>query len=83
MGGSPAKTAEEHVLAFLWYAANKACIRDVAGRFGLGETTGFRVIDRVMDYLVGLAKTVIALPDDLQGLSTKFEQVINGVEMNV
>ncbi|KAL1482167.1 hypothetical protein MTO96_033992 [Rhipicephalus appendiculatus] len=26
-----------------------------------------------MDYLVEFAKTVIALPDDLQGLSTKFE----------
>ncbi|XP_037526721.2 putative nuclease HARBI1 [Rhipicephalus sanguineus] len=74
-GGSPAKTAEEHVLAFLWYAANKAYIRDVAGRFGLGETTAFRLIERVMDYLVELAKTVIAFPDDLQGLSTKFEQL--------
>ncbi|KAH7956026.1 hypothetical protein HPB52_005748 [Rhipicephalus sanguineus] len=74
-GGSPAKTAEEHVIAFLWYAANKACIRDVAGRFGLGETTAFRVTERVMDYLVELGKTVIAFPDDLQGPSTKFEQL--------
>ncbi|KAH7968886.1 hypothetical protein HPB52_012116 [Rhipicephalus sanguineus] len=45
-GGSPAKTAEEHVLAFL-YAANKASIRG----FGLRETTAFRVLERVMDYL--------------------------------
>ncbi|KAL3208910.1 hypothetical protein MRX96_038512 [Rhipicephalus microplus] len=29
----PPKSPEEHVLSFLWYAANKCCIRDVAGRF--------------------------------------------------
>ncbi|XP_049512731.1 putative nuclease HARBI1 [Dermacentor silvarum] len=74
-GGSSAKTAEEHVLAFLWYAANKACIRDVAGRFGLGETTTFRVIERVMEYLVELAKTEIAFPDDIRGLAKDFEQL--------
>ncbi|KAH6919728.1 hypothetical protein HPB50_029284 [Hyalomma asiaticum] len=74
-GGSSSKTAEELVLAFLWYAANKACIRDVAGRFGLGETTAFRVIERVMEYLVELAKTEIAFPDDIRGLATDFEQL--------
>lgn len=74
-GGSPAKTAEEHVLAFLWYAANKACIRDVAGRFGLGETTVFRIIERMMEYFVELAKTAITFPTDLEHLSADFEQV--------
>lgn len=57
------------------YAANKACIRDVAGRFGLGETMTFRVIERVMEYLVELAKTEIAFPDDIRGLAKDFEQV--------
>ncbi|KAL3214578.1 hypothetical protein MRX96_034851 [Rhipicephalus microplus] len=33
------------------------------------------VIERVLDYLVELAKTVVDFPDDLQGLSTKFEHV--------
>ncbi|XP_077502529.1 uncharacterized protein LOC144113357 [Amblyomma americanum] len=75
-GGSPAKTAEEHVLTFLWYAANKTCLRDVAERFSLGETTAFRIIERMIEYLREVPKTVILFPADLEQLAKNFEQVL-------
>ncbi|XP_065310827.2 putative nuclease HARBI1 [Dermacentor albipictus] len=74
-GGSPSKTAEEHVLIFLWFAANKACLRDVASRFGIGEATAFRIVERMLDYLVDIAKELIIFPEDLNQLSADFEQV--------
>ncbi|XP_077494691.1 uncharacterized protein LOC144105445 [Amblyomma americanum] len=74
-GGSPAKTAEEHVLTFLWYAANKTCLRDVAGRLGLDEATAFRIIECMIEYLREVAKTVISFPADLEQLAKHFEQV--------
>ncbi|KAH7966215.1 hypothetical protein HPB49_014501 [Dermacentor silvarum] len=74
-GGSPSKTAEEHVLVFIWCAANKACLRDVASRFGIGEATAFRIVERMLEYLVEIAKQIITFPADLDQLSEDFEQV--------
>ncbi|CAN7981626.1 unnamed protein product [Ixodes pacificus] len=74
-GGSPAKSAEQHLLSFLWYAANKACIRDVAGRFDLGESTLHRMIVRVIDLLLIIGPRIVKFPDDLERLSRDFEAV--------
>ncbi|KAH7948688.1 hypothetical protein HPB49_000861 [Dermacentor silvarum] len=74
-GGSPSKTAEEHILVFIWFAANKACLRDVASRFGIGEDTAFRIVERMLEYLVEIAKQIITFPADLDQLSEDFEQV--------
>ncbi|XP_037505987.1 putative nuclease HARBI1 isoform X2 [Rhipicephalus sanguineus] len=74
-GGSPSKTAEEHILVFLWFAANKACLRDVAGRFGMGTATAFRVVKRTLEYFVDIAEEVISFPADLDQLSANFQQV--------
>ncbi|KAK8771865.1 hypothetical protein V5799_024893 [Amblyomma americanum] len=38
-GGSAVKTAEEHILSFLWYAGNKASMRQVATLFDMAEST--------------------------------------------
>ncbi|KAL1486147.1 hypothetical protein MTO96_047076 [Rhipicephalus appendiculatus] len=61
-GGLPPKSPEEHVLSFLWYAANKACIRDVAGRFEIGESTHHRMMYRVMDFLLHIAPPHCDIP---------------------
>ncbi|XP_040354426.1 protein ALP1-like [Ixodes scapularis] len=74
-GGSPAKSAEEHLLSFLWYAANKACIRDVAGRFNLGESTLHGMMDRVLDFILSIGPRLIKFPEDLERLSRDFEEV--------
>ncbi|KAM7299270.1 putative nuclease HARBI1 isoform X2 [Ixodes scapularis] len=74
-GGSPAKSAEQHLLSFLWYAANKACIRDVAGRFDLGESTLHRMMERVLDFLLIIGPRIVKFPDDLERLSRDFEAV--------
>ncbi|XP_037268956.1 putative nuclease HARBI1 isoform X1 [Rhipicephalus microplus] len=74
-GGSPSKTAEEHILVFLWFAANKACLRDVAGRFGMATATAFRVVERTLEYFLDIAEEVISFPGDLDQLSADFEQV--------
>ncbi|KAH7994258.1 hypothetical protein HPB51_026444 [Rhipicephalus microplus] len=73
-GGSPSKTAEEHILVFLWFAANKACLRDVAGRFGMATATAFRVVERTLEYFLDIAEEVISFPGDLDQLSADFEQ---------
>ncbi|KAG0413230.1 hypothetical protein HPB47_009621 [Ixodes persulcatus] len=74
-GGSPAKSAEQHSLSFLWYAANKACIRDVAGRFDLGESTLHQMMERVLDFLLIIGPRIVKFPDDLERLSRDFEAV--------
>ncbi|KAL1430226.1 hypothetical protein MTO96_015290 [Rhipicephalus appendiculatus] len=61
-GGSPAKTAEEHILSFLWYAANKASMREVAVLFDMAESTQLLIIDRVLDFMCSVAPDVIYFP---------------------
>nr|XP_050050091.2 putative nuclease HARBI1 [Dermacentor andersoni] len=74
-GGLPPKSPQEHVLSFLWYAVNKSCIRDVAGRFEVGESTHHRMMYRVMAFLLDIAPRIVTFPDDLQKLANAFEQV--------
>lgn len=57
------------------YAANKACIRDVAGRFEVSESTHHRMMSRVTSFLLDIAPSIIKFPSDLQKLATDFEQV--------
>ncbi|KAL1437646.1 hypothetical protein MTO96_048727 [Rhipicephalus appendiculatus] len=73
-GGLPPKSPEEHVLSFLWYAANKACIRDVAGRFEVGESTHHRMMYRVIDFLLHIGPRIVTFPDDLEKLANEFKQ---------
>ncbi|KAH7984590.1 hypothetical protein HPB52_022864 [Rhipicephalus sanguineus] len=42
-GGKAAKSAETHILSFIWYAANETCMRDLADSFDLAESTVHRV----------------------------------------
>ncbi|KAL3222839.1 hypothetical protein MRX96_028332 [Rhipicephalus microplus] len=50
-GGVQAKSSETHVLTFIWYAANKTCMRDVASRFDMSESTVYRVLQKVAQFL--------------------------------
>lgn len=44
------------------FAGNKCCLRDVAQRFGIGQTSAFRIINRVVDYLIDTAGSIIRFP---------------------
>ncbi|KAL1509932.1 hypothetical protein ABEB36_004596 [Hypothenemus hampei] len=61
-GGFPRLSSELYVYAFLWYAANKTVLRDVADRFGLGEATLYRIIIKMNLFFKELAKDVIKFP---------------------
>ncbi|KAH7940246.1 hypothetical protein HPB52_022566 [Rhipicephalus sanguineus] len=61
-GGTPQKSAEEHILAFLWYAGNKATFRSVAQLFGMSESTLHEVVDRVADFLEAVAPKYLKMP---------------------
>ncbi|XP_040077298.1 uncharacterized protein LOC115329180 [Ixodes scapularis] len=74
-GGSNPKTAEVCILSFLWYAGNKTCIRDVAGRFDMGESTLSRILNRVAEFLCSIAPDEIRFPDDVAALAKDFEEV--------
>lgn len=74
-GGVQAKSAETHVLTFIWYAANKTCMRDVASRFDMSESTVYRVLQRVAQFLMTLGPSVIKFPADLENLTSSFEKV--------
>ncbi|KAH6947186.1 hypothetical protein HPB50_017499 [Hyalomma asiaticum] len=85
-GGVPVKTSEEHILSFLWYAVNKASMREVAVLFDMAESTQFVVIDRVLGFLCKIAPDIIhlgldkdALPKDFQEL-TGFPGVIGCID---
>ncbi|KAH8009113.1 hypothetical protein HPB51_010311 [Rhipicephalus microplus] len=76
-GGFQAKTAEMHVLTFIWYAANKTCMRDVASRFDMSDSTMYRVLQRVAQFLMTLAPSVTKFPADLETLTCSFEKRID------
>lgn len=65
------------------YAANKACIRDVAGRFEVAESTHHRMMSRVTSFLLDIAPSIIKFPSDLQKLATDFEQVTKHLVHNL
>jgi hypothetical protein len=63
---------------FLRFAGNKTCIRDVAAKFSIGESTFHRQCARVMDYLNDIAPTIIKFPDSKEkkaAIAQQFEQV--------
>ncbi|KAH7959705.1 hypothetical protein HPB49_013130 [Dermacentor silvarum] len=72
-GGVPVKSAETHILSFIWYAANKTCMRNVASRFDLSESSVHRILHRVADFLLTLGPSLIKFPADLENLSRSFE----------
>lgn len=60
------------------FASNKCCLRDVGERFGIGISTCFYQIVRVMEYLVSVAPKYIHFPkteDEKEYMSREFEQV--------
>ncbi|KAH8027849.1 hypothetical protein HPB51_010495 [Rhipicephalus microplus] len=74
-GGVQAKSAETHVLTFIWYAANKTCMRDVASRVDMSESTVYRVLQRVAQFLMTLGPSVIKFPAALENLTSSSEKV--------
>ncbi|KAK8768386.1 hypothetical protein V5799_015149 [Amblyomma americanum] len=74
-GGLPQKSPEEHILCFLWYATNKVCIKDVAVRFCISESTVYGIIERLLDYLCSLQSREICFTEDLNLLADAFEQI--------
>ncbi|KAL3253635.1 hypothetical protein MRX96_054427 [Rhipicephalus microplus] len=81
-GGVQAKSAETHVLTFIWYAANKTCMRDVASRFDMSESTVYRVLQRVAQFLMTLGPSVIKFPADLENLTSSFEKMYDTIWMS-
>lgn len=78
-GGTPIFPAEDYILVFLWFAGNKVSYRDVADRFGIAESTVFKIINVVMDFLVAVAPTFIHFPQTAaakQDLADEFFQVL-------
>ncbi|KAH8027002.1 hypothetical protein HPB51_001317 [Rhipicephalus microplus] len=74
-GGVPTKTPEEHILSFLWYAVNKASMRDVAVLFDMAESTQFAVTDRVLGFLCKIAPDVIHFGLDKDALARDLEKL--------
>ncbi|XP_075550731.1 uncharacterized protein LOC142584489 [Dermacentor variabilis] len=72
--GVPAKSVETHILSFVWYAANKTCMRNVASRFDLSESSVYRILHRVADFLLTLGQSLIKFPADLENLTKSFEK---------
>lgn len=54
--------AEDYILVFLYFAGNKATFRQVADLFGIAESTAFKIINTVMDFLVEKAPIFIKFP---------------------
>ncbi|KAH7932137.1 hypothetical protein HPB51_029554 [Rhipicephalus microplus] len=79
-GGVQAKSAETHVLTFIWYAANKTGMRDVASRFDMSESTVYRVLQRVEPFLMTLGPSVIKFPADLENLTSSFEVSLENIK---
>ncbi|CAN7999219.1 unnamed protein product [Ixodes pacificus] len=73
-GGSPTKTAEEHILSFLWYVANKSSMRECALLFNMADSTVLAVIDRVLDFLCSIAPDIICFAANKGALANDFKK---------
>ncbi|CAI6373883.1 unnamed protein product [Macrosiphum euphorbiae] len=71
----PGKTSENYILSYIWFSANKSCLRDVAERFGNGLTTQFRINDRVMNFLIDISPKVINFDEGITNLAREFKKV--------
>lgn len=77
-GGTKIFPAEDYLLVFLWFAGNKTTYRDVGDRFGIAESTVYKIINVVMDYLIDIAPNVIYFPTTTalkRALADEFFQV--------
>ncbi|KAK4887461.1 hypothetical protein RN001_003732 [Aquatica leii] len=77
-GGVPVNSSETYLLSFLWFAGNKCCIRDVANRFRMAESTFFSSFQRVLEFLIAIAADVIKFPSNLErklNISRAFEGI--------
>ncbi|XP_049517003.1 uncharacterized protein LOC125942809 [Dermacentor silvarum] len=72
--GSPGKTAEEHMLSFLWYAANKASMREVSVLFDTAESTQLVIINRVLDFMCSIAPGEIYFSSNKEAVAREFEK---------
>ncbi|KAK5647836.1 hypothetical protein RI129_002728 [Pyrocoelia pectoralis] len=64
-GDSVKVTPLKCILVFLWFAGNEAVsYRDVADRFGISQSTLFKIIRRVINFLSNLSSEVIVWPTD-------------------
>ncbi|XP_065305824.1 uncharacterized protein [Dermacentor albipictus] len=73
-GGSPAKTAEEHMLSFIWYAANKASMREVSVLFDTSESTQLGIINRVLNFMCSIAPEEIYFSSNKEAVAKEFEK---------
>ncbi|KAI4466410.1 dde superfamily endonuclease [Holotrichia oblita] len=74
-GGVEQISHEVEILAFIWFAANKSSLRDVSQRFGIGLSTLYRSIEKVMEFLIFIAPKVIRFPktmEEKEKLSSEF-----------
>ncbi|KAH7953685.1 hypothetical protein HPB49_011196 [Dermacentor silvarum] len=74
-GGSPGKTAEDHMLSFLWYAANKASMREVSVLFDTAESIQLVIINRVLDLMCSIAPEEIYFSNNKEAVAREFEKV--------
>lgn len=57
------------------YATNKVCIKDVAIRFNISDSTVHGIIERLLEYLCSLLPKEIRFPQDLDEVVKGFQQV--------
>ncbi|KAH7981125.1 hypothetical protein HPB49_021773 [Dermacentor silvarum] len=73
--GSPGKTAEDHMPSFLWYAANKASMREVSVLFDTAESTKLVITNRVLDFMCSIAPEVIYFSSNKEAVARELEKV--------
>lgn len=67
-------SAELSIYCYLWFIANTESLRLLANLFGIGTTSVFRVIRRVVDWLNSISEDVIKWPkaEQIRANSEKF-----------
>lgn len=62
MGGSPSTSSEIHIYTFFWFAANKSTMREISTIFNMGESTFENCLERVLEFFILIAPTIIRFP---------------------
>ncbi|XP_065084912.1 putative nuclease HARBI1 [Ochlerotatus camptorhynchus] len=70
--------ANEQMYAFLWFCANKDSYREIGTLFNMSESSFFKCLNRILDFLYDVSKTIIRFPDstaEKERIATDFRSI--------
>ncbi|XP_062559813.1 putative nuclease HARBI1 [Armigeres subalbatus] len=70
--------ADEQMYAFLWFSANKNSYHEICNLFNFSESSFYKCLNNILDFLYDISKTIIRFPEveaEKEEIATDFRSV--------